>query len=188
MEVLKGSSDKELMFLLAGGSQEAFELIYRRHAGQLLRYCHAKIGRREDGEELIHDIFESLWVRRKGLLHVTAIEPYLFAMARYKIVDYIRRSLVRKKFEEHFVLFEAVFDQFEGAAEDSGKLRELIDRSIEDLPARCQLAFRLRLNENLSYREIAYRMNISIKTVEKHISAGLQHLRQTIRNTSYRTG
>lgn len=169
--------DLELVTLLIRGDREAFVVIYQKYARALLSYARKSISSKEDCEEIMQDVFTSLWVRHQELQHVTALRAYLFKMVRYKIVDYIRHSLVKKQYEEHYILFEAVYDNLDDASDDPVELQALIDKKISELPARCQTAFRLRLHDNLTYKDIALRMNISIKTVEKHISAGLQHLR-----------
>ena len=175
MSLLHACQDKQLA-LLIGGSRKAFEVIYHTYALALINFARKSIPSKEDCEEIVQEVFESLWAKHTTLHHLTSLRAYLFKMVRYKIVDYIRHSAVKKKYEAHYLLFARVDNSGPGKA-DPAEIQSLINNSVLTLPCRCQTAFRLRFDENLSYKDIAVHMNISTKTVEKHISAALQHLR-----------
>lgn len=175
MSLLHVRQDRELA-LLIGGNRKAFEEIYHAYAVALINFARKSIPNKEDCEEIVQEVFESLWAKHATLQHLTSMRAYLFKMVRHKIVDYIRHSAVKKKYEAHYLLFARV-DNSDPAKSDRSEIHELIDHSVRTLPDRCQTAFRLRFDENLSYKDIADHMNISTKTVEKHISAALQHLR-----------
>ena len=165
----------ERVTLFVTGDRSAFARIYHAHFSELYRYAHGTISDKEECEEIIQDIFVSLWRRRESLPPLTSLRAYLFSMVRYKIVDYLRRNNVRRRFEEHYRLFESVYDT---APEEStaDELLVLMEKKIEELPSRCRQAIRLRL-EDLSYKDIAVRMNISVSTVEKQIVRAMEHLR-----------
>lgn len=71
-----------------------------------------------------------------------------------------------------------VNQEIEDAVQDE-RINKLIN-AIEQLPPKCKQAFELSRFENLKYREIAETMNISIKTVEIHVSKALFLLRQAV--------
>ena len=169
--------DAQLVSSLVTGDREAFAIIYRTYASALINYARKSIPAKEDCEEIVQEVFESLWARHEVLHHVTVLRTYLFKMVRYKIVDYIRHSLVKKRYEAYYILFEAVPDDLHQIWTDPSEIQLLIDKGVSGLPERCQTAFRLRYDDNLPYKDIAVLMNISCRTVEKHISSALQHLR-----------
>lgn len=175
-------SDAELIALLIQGDRQAFAAIYNENASALLHYVRRSIAVKEDCEEIIQEAFESLWVKHEGLHHITSLRAYLFKMVKYKIVDYLRHSMVKRRYEEHYILFEAVYDNINEAMNDPADFQRLLDKRISELPDRCQVAFRLRLYDNLPYKDIAQRMKISTSTVEKHISAAIHHLRSVCQN------
>lgn len=177
MDSSRDDKDSQLVSLLVTGDREAFAAIYQTYAGPLIHYARKTIHAKEDCEEIVQEIFESLWARHHLLHHVSVLRTYLFKMVRYKIVDYIRHSLVKKRYEAYYILFEAVQVDLPDIYNDLSELQLLIDKGVSGLPERCQTAFRLRFDDNLPYKDIAVHMNISCKTVEKHISSALQHLR-----------
>ena len=186
MNSIRQHTDQELITLLIQGDRQAFTTIYRENATDLITYVKRSVSVKEDWEEIVQDAFESLWTKHEGLHHVTELRAYLFKMVKYKIVDYLRHSLVKRKYEEHYLLFETVYDNLNDQVNEGIDFQALLDRSIGQLPTRCQVAFRLRIHENLPYKDIAERMEISTSAVEKHISAALQHMREAYQN-AYKT-
>lgn len=170
-------TDAELVAALNRGDKKAFEIIYRTYVSPLTRYARKNIYTKEDCEEIIQEIFESLWARHKTL-RIEVLHSYLMKMVRYKIIRYYQHAAIKRKYAEYFILFEAVYNQLDHVdAADASPVQALIDKSITQLPGRCQAALQLRLKENLSNVEIAKRMNISKKTVENYIVMALNHLR-----------
>jgi RNA polymerase sigma-70 factor (ECF subfamily) len=60
------------------------------------------------------------------------------------------------------------------------EIRDKIERAIEELPVKCKEIFVLNRHENLKYKEIAIRLEISVKTVETQMSKALQHMRERL--------
>jgi RNA polymerase sigma-70 factor (family 1) len=182
MTPYQNHSDAELAALLNSGDKIAFETIYRRYASGLYGFARKSIGVKEDCEEIIQEVLESLWARRESLGHVTVLSAYLFRMVKYKVIRYFQRHSVRKKYDEHFRLFEVVYESISEDERDPSSILVMIEKGLSQLPERCQLAFKLRLTENLSNGAIAKRMNIKKSTVENYIVAALSHLRASCRN------
>ena len=170
-------TDTELITLLSEGSQRAFESIYRKYASDLFRYARKNIAVKEDCEEIIQGVFESLWARRESLRHITILKAYLFRMVKYKVIRYFQHKAVKGKYAEHYILFEAVYDTVPEQERTAESIQDMILKRIAELPERCQMAFKLRLLENLSNGEIAQRMNIRRETVENYMVRAFSHLR-----------
>src|SRR5579859_424183 len=156
-------SDEDLVALLRMGDADAFEIIYKSHASDLFRFCRRNIASREDCEEIIQEVFVSLWQRHERL-NITLLRPYLFTSVRYKIIRYISHRKIKLKYEEHYRLFEATHDGGEEENRTADAIQQRIDHLLTGLPIRCRMAFKLRFVENLTNGEIAQRMNISKKT------------------------
>jgi len=178
MNQISHHTDQELIASLGRGDRKAFETIYRRYAGDLYKYARRNISLKEDCEEIIQDIFESLWKRRDELGHVKALNAYLYRMVKYKVVRYFQNSLMRNRYADHYALFEMVHDCIPEHDDDPEVKRRMIDKGISKLPERCQTVLKLRLYENLSNSEIAIRMDITKKTVEGYMYRAFDHLRK----------
>ncbi len=173
-------SDSELMALLNTGNQEVFEFIYRKFAGDLYEYARRNISCKEDCQEIVQEIFESIWARHQTI-QITTIRHYLIRMVRYKIIRYFRHSKVKRKFVEHYHLFEAIYEMRGFDPENPSLIQQELDRSIAQLPDKWQTALRLRLDEDLSNSDIAVRMNVSKRTVEWYMFEAFARIRSSFK-------
>lgn len=170
-----------LLSLLNSGDQQAFEAIYDCFADRLYRYIYSRIGIKEDTEEILQEIFVSLWVRRGSLEITTSLDSYLFGAAKHKILSHLRSERVRKKYAAELARFAA--DRMVNSSEELLQLKDLeqtINERISELPEKCQAVFRMSRMEHEPIQYIAERMNISMRTVENYISQALKHLRTSL--------
>ncbi|MBX2968277.1 MAG: sigma-70 family RNA polymerase sigma factor [Cyclobacteriaceae bacterium] len=169
--------DTELLELFKQGNRQAFEVIYYRYTKHLYRFARKNVRSKEDCEEIVHEVFESL-ISRKDTLLIDSLKHYLFTSVRYKIIRYFSHREVKRKFAEHYRNFEKEYEEPELILEKAPeKLHASLLDHIQDLPERCREAIRLRITENLSNGEIASRMNINKRTAELYISKAFAHLR-----------
>ncbi len=179
------NSDKELIILLNQGNKKAFDIIYSRYVGELYKYARHVITSKDDCEEIIQDVFVRLWSLRQTI-ESKPLRPYLYTSVRNKLTDYFRHSETRKRYAEHYLFFEAAYDNID-EERTTEAIQKAIENGIRQLPERAQMAIRLRLNENLSNAEIAQRMNISNRTVDNYMHQVYAYFRKTYRN-GYRMG
>lgn len=180
MKTLNTHTDQELVLLLNKGDRDAFEQIYRRYVAELYRFARRNVSSKEDCEEIVQEVFESVWFRRQDL-RIDSLRFYLRSMVRYKVIRYFRNSVTRRKYAQHFLLFEAVYEQLDGEELDFSALQSTLQKAIGELPNRCQEALKLRLTEDLSNGDIANRMNITLKTVEGYMFRAFTHIRSSYR-------
>jgi len=174
-------TDPELVEQLNNGKRAAFETIYDRYAKSMLTYVYRRVKLKPVSEEIVQEIFVSLWTKHRTLEITTSLEAYLYGACKYKILTYMRSDLVRKRYAADFLVF--ITGKYDNSVEEFMNLadiREIIEQSICDLPDKCQMAFRLSRTDNLPIPEIAKKMNISTRTVENYLSQALRHLRVTL--------
>lgn len=178
MDTYSTLDDTELVRLLTQQDPLALETIYLRYVKRLYNYAHQRIRSKEDCQEILQEVFESLWARNAELMHVTLLEPYLYRMVKYNIIRYYKRSKVRQKFVDYFTAFETDAVDPEEEQHELDTLRSALNGTIKLLPERCQEALHLRLDENLSLDEIAERMQISKVTVKSYMAFAMNLFRE----------
>ncbi len=114
---------------------------------------------------------------RRAELEVASFRAYLFSSVRYKLIRHVKHEKVKRKYEDHYRLFEAAYENTPEPQRNPEVLRQKIDALTTQLPERCLHALHLRLSENLSNTEIAQRMHVSKRTVEAYISQAFNVLR-----------
>lgn len=186
MSVYKSYSDITLLQLLSNEDEEAFETIYYRYAEELNRFAYSKIGEREESEEIIQEIFVTLWQKRKQLQGITALNTYLFRAVHNRIISYYRSAKVREQYANNFAMFAITHSESIDIELAFKELKNIMDKELVELPERCQQAFRMSRIENMSIQQIAEQMAISPRTVENYITQALKHLRSRMQKT-YKT-
>ncbi|RZK79529.1 MAG: RNA polymerase sigma-70 factor [Pedobacter sp.] len=178
------SEDNHLFSLLCEGSKEAFDQIYNLYWKRLLVYVTNAIKDKEAAQDIVQEIFISLWLRRETIPHSGTLAGYLYTAARYKGISYIQANLKESKHADALI---AYFSERQDSLNEDFAAKELqliFDKGIENLPPKMREVFVLSRKENLSYKEISQKLNISDKTVKKQISNALKHFK-LILNESY---
>lgn len=163
------------------GDISALEVIYHRHYANLCRYLLVLFRNPVMAEQIANDVFIYLWENRQSIEIKSSLESYLFAAGRYKTLNKIRDSKRQKEISHQLSL--ASDDSVEGPDSiiEIKELENIIEKAIETLPPRCQQIFRLSREEEMSYKEIAALLDISVNTVEGQMSIALSKLRAILR-------
>ena len=173
--------DALLVKLLRTDDVEAFQEIYRRYWHILFVIARRKLYCQENAEEIVQDLFTSIWSRRTDA-QIEDLKKYLFRSVKYLIINSVKSKIIRQEYE-NLTASNSVFDTT-CRTEEELAYRDL-HRAIEDgllrLPEKTQHIFRLNRLENQSVREISLLLNIPERTVEYHITQSLRSLRLHLR-------
>jgi RNA polymerase sigma-70 factor (ECF subfamily) len=174
------STDKDLIFLISRGDQGAFNTLYNRHWPWLFKFAFLILKDRDAAKDIIQDVFVWVWEHRKDL-QMHAPKSYLKTAVKYKIANYIRTGNIRNSFfDEASQLKYTVCTPGADEFAEVNELNHIIRISIANLPVKCKEIFRLSREENLSNREIASQLGISIKTVENQMTIALHRIRTSV--------
>lgn len=157
-------------------SIESFEELFRAYHAPLCEVVDSYVRSQDTAEEIVQDLFLTLWLKRDALQRADSIPAYLFGAARNRAVQYLRhRSVVRKWTD----LLSRERTDMPGAdrqleqAETDRAVRAAIDR----LPPRTRLALVLRIDHAMSHADVATAMGITVKGVEKLLATARAKLR-----------
>lgn len=173
--------DEILLKLLKTGDGAALEEVYKRYSEAVFLAAFRKVRSKEVAEELVQNIFISLWAKREQA-QIEKLEAYLHTAVRYQVIDYIRSKILRERYSQ-FAKEQLNID--ESASESKLLLQELsiaIDNTIKKLPQKTQEIFRLSRYEHRSVKEIAQYMNLSEKAVQYHVTQSLKFMRLHLRD------
>ena len=144
---------------------------------------------RKASEDIVQDVFLALWERREEVDFDRPLLPLLFVAVKNRAIDLLRSKKRRggeSGLDELYVCIRTlvVADHIEEEFQLS-QLSEEIDCCISGLSEQCRRVFLLSRTTGLKNREIAERLNISVKTVEKHIGAALSQLRLRLSRSGF---
>lgn len=174
--------DVTLVQLIKQGDKEAFTILYDQYWKPLLSYAGKRLVMPEDAEEIVQEIFVTLWERRGELDIHSSVSAYLHTSVKYRVYSKYREWLKRNNAWRIPGLEDV---DYSVPALDPFVYKELEEKIrivIGKLPQKCREAFVLSREEKLPNKKIAQRMSISVNTVEKHIGKALQMLRAELKD------
>lgn len=173
-------TEEELLQLVKNNKDNrAFDEIYYRCKPALVNNACKKLQSQEVAEDLVHDIFLSLYTKSDVLEFSVSLKAYLHTALKYKIQNEIRNQTVRNRHKK-VLFFSAVRKNDFSDALEMKECRKKIDTAIASLPEKCRQVFQLSREYDYSYKDISSGMSISVSTVEKHISKALKVLRTNV--------
>ena len=161
---------------IAEGDRTAFDVLYNHFWKQIYQHVYAKTKNTEATEDILHDLFLSIWKNRSRLQEINNIESYLKTGARYLTYSYFNKSNAQPLVEIDKV--DIVLD--DAPIEDRLHYRYLLDliqEEIQNLPDRCRIIFNESRINHKSINQIALEYGLSKSTVENQINKALKRLR-----------
>lgn len=171
---------------LRKGEIKAYAEIYNEFFGVLYHLCLSYLHDDKVSEEIVQDTFLKLWEIKETINDQINIYNFLYTITKNNCLNYLRNQKISIKHQENLKYLEIQFNY--EALEKSGdffqieELQKKIDEAIENLPPDLKETFQLSRIEEFSYKEIAEKQNISIKTVESRISKVLRILRVELKD------
>lgn len=158
----------------------AFDYIFNYYYSALCAFSMQYVNDRSTVEDLVQDLFVSLWMDAPKLLIQSSLKSYLFASVKNRCLDYRKHMKVTEKYST-FLFFssESTHDSTDHYLTES-ELRQAIQKSLEKLSPRCREIFELSRINGLSNKDISEKLGLSKRTVELQISNALKILRKEL--------
>jgi RNA polymerase sigma-70 factor (family 1) len=169
--------DKELTGLLQANDGHAFTEIYNRYWKKLFSIAANKIKDLDEAEEIVQDIFVSLWNRRGNLSVIDTLSSYLAVSVKYRIIKILDKRYHHQKYSDYSKDRMSLTDNSTEEWIEFEELKSKLSELVAKLPQKCRLAYKLSRESGFSQKKIAAEMGISEKTVEAHLSKALKTLR-----------
>ncbi|MEC5143472.1 sigma-70 family RNA polymerase sigma factor [Chitinophaga sp. 212800010-3] len=171
--------DNALIALLANNDNKAFETLYQRYAATLYNHAYKKFPVPHLLEDMIQDIFTTLYKKRATLTGIQNFSAYLHSALRNRIFNELRNSLLHQQHHQHLPITKTAENEH---AYDYKLLEKRFALALDQLTARSREVFLLSRRDHLSNKEIAQRLGISVKAVEKHMGKSLQVMREEFKD------
>ena len=165
-----------LVRALGADDEQAFAEIYERYWGPLHAQAGRKLGCAHEAEEVVQDLFVTLWHKRRTAV-IQQLDAYLFTALKYRVIDCLRAQLVRNTYAGAVPRRPAAPDRGTEEYVAAADLSAALATGMGNLPGHAREVFRLSRLEHRSVPEIAAHLQVSPKTVEYHLARSLKLLR-----------
>lgn len=171
------SEERSLILRLIGGDEDAFCELYATYKNRLIYFAMRFLKSREYAEDVFQDAFTVVWQSRRFINPDTSFSSYLYTIMRNRILNQLRNAANEEK------LKESILSQALDYTEDTKRevmlndLKSLISHALQQLTPRQREIFEMSREAQLSHKEIADKLGISVNTVQEHISISLKLIR-----------
>jgi len=179
---MKNRNDEEIFIFgrMVEEDAEAFRFFFEKYYTDLCNFINLYLNDSVAAEDVVQDVYVVLWKKKKEIHIETSVKSYLLKASRNKSLNYLRDEKVRLNILARLGKeAEASSENFEDALENS-QLETIIEKAVKSLPEKCREIYLLSRDQKLTYKEIADKLGISIKTVENQMGNALKKLRELL--------
>ena len=174
-------NDKEFISSLKRGDSKGYQFLVTSYHQKLCVYANSLTNDPHLAEDIVQNVFMSIWKNRNKLKDQFVVKSYLYKSVYNEFIDQYRKKKAVLTLEKKHIdaLTYIVEEEDEKSLE---KLISIVKKEIDKLPPKCKQTFLLSKEEGLTNLEISEYLNISIKSVEAHITKAFSVLRKSIGN------
>ena len=171
------NDERALVLRLIGGDEDAFCELYAAYKNRLIYFAMRFLKSREYAEDVFQDAFTVVWQSRRVIDPDASFSSYLYTIIRNRLLNQLRDAANEEK------LKESILSQALDYTDDTKRevmlndLKFIISRALEQLTPRQREIFEMSREAQLSHKEIAGELGISVNTVQEHISSSLKIIR-----------
>jgi RNA polymerase sigma-70 factor (ECF subfamily) len=180
MGVYSNRTDIELAHLLKAGDHTAYTELYERYFPLLFIHAYKRLRDEEQAKDLIQEFFTILWDKRTSFTLTSSLSGYFFTSVNNRVIDHFLHEEVQSRYINAFSGFLETENVKTDHLVREKQLALLIENEIQTLPTKMREIFELSRKGNLSHKEIADKLNISEKTVDRQISNALIRLKNKL--------
>jgi len=178
IQLIEGLKNKEL---------KAYEELFFRYHGRLVLFANKFTFDLQAAQDIVQDAFLNLWEKSDYLTIKSSPKAYLFQSIKNSCLNYKRHLNIGHSVKDELALKintaeKLAYSDFNDPYYSLLELEigQKIETVIDSMPEKCSQVFKLSRQNNLKNREIAEKLGISEKMVEKHISKALLILRHEL--------
>jgi RNA polymerase sigma-70 factor (ECF subfamily) len=173
----------DLVQRIQDGDPTAFETLYRAFHVPLWRFAYYYTESREVAEDVVQDVFVSLWDRREQLTIRESLEVYLYTAVKHRALDLIRRDQTARRIariEGNERVAGVAIEQTE-QQQDHEEVHQVIQHVLASMPTQRRKILTMRWIDGLKYDEIAQILGMSLSAVKMQVKRGSEQLRPLLK-------
>lgn len=166
----------------SNGDIRSFERMYNRYAENLVRYAITIVKNRDDAEDIVQQLFVTLWNKKNIPDTDDAIKGYLYRSVYNSCLNKLKQLKVRESYAVDSTYLSSGLTAAVNEIYEHKETAKRIENAIEELPEQCKIIFKKSRMEQLKYQEIADQLGLSVKTIEAQMGKALKHMRLRLKD------
>jgi RNA polymerase sigma-70 factor, ECF subfamily len=156
-----------------------FNLIFDELYIPLCRYAMKFVHHHETAEDIVQEIFIYIWENRERISKMDSVKMYLFTAVKNKSLNFLKKNYLNNKLpltDESDGSFQSELQPDVSELLEYRELESLLEQALNTLPEKCRIIFTMKRFADLSNKEVAEHLNISLKTVESQMTIALKKM------------
>ena len=170
-------ADKVLMIAIGNNDYISYNQLFNQYYGRLCQYVYGLLMDREDAEDVVQELFLTLWKNRQRIEIHDNVSGYLYRMAKHLALNCMRSKVQTGSLPENQ---ELLLLSYEDTRLETEEFRIALYDCIDHLPDRSREVLLLHRVKGLKQKEIADQLSISVKTIKNQIWMSLQKLKKCL--------
>lgn len=169
-----------LFDLIAEGDPQAYETLYNAYFGPIFSTALVYGKMRELAQDVVQQVFLSVWEKRSGLKEVKDPIAWLHTAARFQVMNAFRKSLYNEKYLEHL---KKAASEKQDSLDDrliKNEQQELLTRIVVSLPPKQLEIYRLSREKGLTYAQIGQQLGLTRETIKDYMAQALKNIRKSL--------
>jgi RNA polymerase sigma-70 factor (ECF subfamily) len=131
-------------------------------------------------EEIVQDLFYHIWRDKHKINIRVSVKSYLYKAVSNNCKMILKKQSRRSAIEAEIAAQPRARQEQPSEVLETSEIREVVNKTLDELPERPATIFRMSRYEGMKYREIAEKLSISIKTVEANMGKALEMFRKNL--------
>lgn len=182
MQSVPTHNEAQLLQRVSQGDENAFRELFHAYYDHIFGIAFTLTKSATLSEDLLQEIFISVWNHRHQLPDIDRFDNYLFIIARNRIYTELKKMARSDRFISELLRWSPGGDPDPGQALLLKESRQVLQQAIHQLPEQQRKVYELSRDQGLTYEEIALQLSISKSTVRNHMIRALQFIRQQVQN------
>ena len=170
---------------LRAGEKEALNELYAMYSRRVFSFAFGYLKQEEDAHDVVQEVFIRLWTTREKLSSDSNLEAYLFTLARNLVISTFRKKISEKEYLENLRFLVVKNNSDTESQVDYALLAEKMKVLIHSMPEQRQRVYLLSKESGRSNKSIAEELQISVKTVEDHVTKARKFLKDHLKEYGF---
>lgn len=175
------TNDRDLVVRLINNDQDAFCELYARYKDRLLYFAMKFVKSRDFAEDVYQDAFTIIWQSRRFLDPERAFSSYLYTIVKNRVLNILRDIENDRKLKSYILANAIDYNDSTNQYLQTNELEVILTKALKKLTPRQRQIFEMSRNEQMTHKEIAEILGISVFTVQEHISIALKSIKDYLK-------
>ena len=162
------------------GDHHSFKVLYQKYAPKLYGFSKRYLNSNDEAEEIVQEVFLRIWEKKQNIDENQSFSSYIIQAAKHRIFNGFRKKVNEQAYLDFLIHADQSMTNFTDMEIDYREIKQKAENAISTMPPKRQEIFRLSREKGLKNKEIAEKLQISIKTVENQMGQALKFLREEL--------